>query len=119
MAATALTKTNAPGSYPTAGVTVTMNAADASNGNYFQMTGQELLVVQNSHGATAYTWTLTSVANARGRTKDITAESLAAGVWKVVGPFTAKEGWMQQGGGCLVSGENAAILFGVIVLPLT
>lgn len=119
MAATALTKTTAPGSYPTAGTTVTMDAADASNGNYFIMTGQELVLVQNSHAVTAKTYTLTSVANVRGRTKDITAESLAAGVWKVLGPFTAKEGWQQIGGGCLISGEDNNIKFGVLVLPLT
>lgn len=118
MAATALTKTNAPGSYPTAGTAVTMNSADASNGNYFTMTGQELVLVMNSDAVTGYTWTLTSVANSRGRTKDITAEALAAGVWKVVGPFTAKDGWMQQGGGCLISGNNAAVKIAVIVLPL-
>jgi hypothetical protein len=117
MAATALTKTNAPGSYPTAGTAVTMGAADASNGNYFIMTGQELVLVQNSHASAAKTWTLTSVANSRSRTRDITAESMAAGVWKVVGPFTSKEGWMQQGGGCFLSGEDTSVKFGVLVLP--
>jgi hypothetical protein len=95
-----------------------MNAADATNGNYFVMTGQELVLVQNSHAVTSYTWTLTSVANTRGRTKDITTESVAAGVWKIVGPFTSKDGWMQPGGSCLISGSNAAIKFGVIVLPV-
>ena len=73
MAPTALTKTTAPGSYPTAGTTVTMNDADAANGNYFTMTGQELLLVQNAHASAAKTWTLTSVANSRGRSRDITA----------------------------------------------
>lgn len=117
MARAAITKSTAPGNYPTAGVEVTWTAANVSDKNDFVFTGAELLLVHNTHATLAKTWTLSSIANAKGRTKDITAESLTAGLMKVVGPFRQKEGWQQSGGKIHVEGESTDIKFAVITLP--
>lgn len=116
MATTAITKTSAPGPYGLAGVLVTQQAADVANGNHFQMSGDDLLIAENTDGANPYTVTITSVQDGQGRLGSITAESLAAGVVRYFGPFRKKAGWAQTTGVLNVSGENAAIKFSVIKL---
>ena len=118
MARTTITKTTASGSYPTAGVAVTWTDADATNKNTFTMGGNDLLLVRNAHAATAKTVTINSVADAMNRTKDITAESLAAGVVKCFGPFKHLAGWAQSTGALNLEGEDSDIKFAVIALPL-
>jgi len=117
MARTALTVTTAPGAYPTAGVALTWDSADASNGNDFVFTGRELILVRNAHASTAKTVTLTSAADPQGRSGDITAESLAAGVVRCFGPFRNKTGWNQSGGKFHLTAEDNNIKFAVIRLP--
>lgn len=116
MARTALTKTTAPGSNPTAGVTVIWADADAVNQNSFVMTGNDLLLVRNTHATDPKTFTVNTSADEMGRTKDITAESLNAGVMRVLGPFRDKTGWMQSGGVLHLQGETTDIEFAVIAL---
>ena len=113
---TILTKTTAPGSYAAAGVAVTMTAADTANKNRFLSTGKELLIAQNTDAVNPYTVTIYSTADPYGRSKDITAESLVAGAIHVFGPFP-QTGWQQTTGYIHVDGSNAAIKFGVVVLP--
>ena len=117
MARTALTKTTAPGAYPTAGTTLTWNDADAANGNTFPMTGRDLVLVRNGHATTAKTYTVTSAADAQGRSKNITAESVAAGVVRVLGPFRNKNGWAQASNAFYIDGEDNNVKIAVIVLP--
>lgn len=101
------------GLYPTALTALTFTAADAVNFEQTAFTGRELIVVRNSHGSTAYDFTLTSVASATtGRTGDIVVE-LAAGAIHVVGPLGI-DGWRQTNGMLYFAGENAAILFAVV-----
>lgn len=116
MPRTTLTKIQAPGSYPTAGVVVTFTAYDATNKNDFNMTGDDLLLIRNDHASTAKTFTLNSVADEMGRTRNIAAQSLAAGVTYVVGPFTNKVGWAQTGNKLHFEGEDNNIKFAVIKL---
>lgn len=118
MARTRLTKTTAPGSYPNAGVAVTMTAADVANKNDFIMGGNDLLIALNTHAADPATVTISSVQDAQGRTKDITADSIAAGAMHVYGPFREREGWEQSGGVLHLEASAADIKFGVIALPL-
>jgi len=118
MARTSITKTTALGSYGTDGVSVTWTNADSSNGNSFAMTGNDLLLVRNAHASTAKTVTINSVADQMGRTGDITAESVAAGVVKAYGPFKDKPGWEQSGGVLHLTAEDNNIKFAVIALPL-
>lgn len=118
MARTSLTATSAPGSNPTTGTTITWNDADATNDNQFTMSGNDLLLVRNAHGSTAKTVTINSSPDSQGRSKDITAESLAAGVVRVFGPFKNLLGWQQSGGVLHLEGEDNNIKFAVIRLPL-
>ncbi len=116
MAPTALTKTTAPGSFAAAGVAVTLAAADVGNGNKFVATGNDLVVVQNTDAVNPYTYTITSVADPYGRTKDITTESIAPSAIRIFGPMK-QTGWMQTDGTILILASNAAVKIGVISLP--
>lgn len=118
MARTRLTKTAAPGSFPTAGVAVTMTAADIVNKNDFVLGGNDLLIALNTHASDPATVTINSFADSHGRTKDITADSIAAGAMHVYGPFREREGWEQAGGVLHLEASAADIKFGVIALPL-
>jgi len=101
------------GAYPTALTALTFTAADTDDFEQTAHTGKELIVVQNSDGAVAYDFTLTSAASAvTGRSGTIVVE-LAAGAIHVAGPF-GLDGWRQSDGMLYFAGENAAILFAVV-----
>lgn len=95
---------------------VAFTACDTTNLNSFTCTGRELLFVQNSHGSTQYTFTVTSVKDDMGRTGDITTYAMDAGEFACVGPFTLK-GWRQNDGKVYLQGSNAAIKFLVVRIP--
>lgn len=91
----------------------TWTAADTSNGNSVTLTGNELLLVNNT-GGSAYTVTVSSVADDLGRTGDISAYSVGAGLYSVLGPFPLR-GWRQSATGKLnFSASNAAVKFAVV-----
>ena len=115
MARTALTKTIAPGSFPTAGVVATFAAADVVNKNSFVMTSKEILLVKNAHATNPQTVTINSVADEMGRSGDITTFSIAAGDTAVFGPFKDKTGWAQSGGVMYLEGSTTDITFCVLV----
>ena len=115
MARATLTKSIALGSNTYAGVVLTMTAADASEGNQFVAAGKDLLVIHNTSESN-YTFTVTSSADERGRTKDITTEAINAGVHKIVGPLELT-GWVQPDGKIYVAASNAAVKFGIVALP--
>lgn len=114
MPRTTLTTSAALGSYNHAGVALTMTAADVANGNQFVASGKDLLVIHNS-GASSRTFTVTSVADAYGRTKDITTEAILAGVYKIVGPLELM-GWQQTDGKIYLTADNAEVKFGIVRL---
>lgn len=115
MARTNLTKTTAPGSYAAAGVALTMAAADVANMNQFTANGNDLVIAHNT-GASPYTVTITSAPDPYGRTKDIAAESIAAGAIRIYGPFKLP-GWIQSDGKFYLQASNAAVQFGIVALP--
>ena len=108
------TKTTAPGSNPAAGVTVAFAAATPADDESFLLEGNDLLIARNTHATDPFTVTINSVANAAGRVRDITAESIAAGAYKMYGPFTSRDGWAQAGGVLHFEASDAAIEFAVI-----
>lgn len=110
-----LTKTTSPGPYPAAGVAVTMTAADTTNKEQIALTGRELIVIQNT-GAGSRSYTITSIADSRGRTGTIAAQSIAAGAIHVIGPF-ALDGWLQADGMLYIEASHAEVKWGVITLP--
>lgn len=103
---------------PTAGtMTLTLLAADTTNKEKFQVTGKEILVAYNSNaGSTARTVTITSVADEKGRTGDITTYSIAARKLFAFGPAQLA-GWQQSDGYVYVEASDAEVLWGVLRLP--
>lgn len=110
-----LTRSNSPGPNPTAGVAVTMTAADTVNKEQIALTGREIVIIHNT-GESSRTYTITSVADPYGRLGDITAQTIAAGAIHTVGPFGLL-GWQQTGGFLYLEASNAEVKFGVIALP--
>ena len=119
MARTLLTPIAIKGPYPgTAGALAldfAFTAADVANGNAFKLTGKEILLV--SCPAVGYTITLTSVADNRKRTADITAYAVGIGLYSAFNFLGGLEGWLQTDGNVYIAGSNAGILFAVLQLP--
>lgn len=118
MARQTLTKTTIVGPYPASvpadSLDLNLQAADPVNFNQFSPGGDDLLIVQNSHAANPYTFTLTSAPDAFNRSGDITTYSLAAGE---IAAFRVKTmGWVQTDGKVYLAGSNAAIKFAVVAL---
>ena len=122
MARTTLTKTTPLGS-SSAGYAVA-NAADltmtacsgssGSNGNQFVCGGKDLVIAHNT-GGSAYTITISSVADPYGRTGDVATYSLGAGEYGVFGPFDTT-GWRQTDGYIYLEATNVAVKFGIVAL---
>ncbi len=111
-----LTKTNAPGSYASSGVKVTLVSADPTNKEQFVSTGKELVLARNT-GGSPYTVTINSAPDPYGRTADIASYSVPAGEIHVFGPFPVT-GWKQAASSYItLEASNAAIQWAVIVLP--
>ena len=113
--ATDLTKSVAPGSYASALILLTMSAADVG-GNEFVSSGNDLIIVHNTHGSIDYYVTLTSKPDPMGRLGHITQYDIPWGEIRVFGP-TKNLGWRQTNGTILITAENAAIKIGIIKLP--
>lgn len=92
---------------------VTWAAADVANGNQFRLTGEQILLVRNDDVG-AQTVTVTSAA-LNGRTKDVTALSLAAAATVAFSKFNSP-GWQQSDGMLYFSGAHANIKFAIIDL---
>ena len=92
-------------------------AAGATDGDTFQCTGREILIVFNS-GAAPYTITITSVDDEKGRSEDIATYSLAAGDYAVFGVgLTNAKGWKNASGLIALDVENVAVKWAVLRLP--
>jgi hypothetical protein len=116
MARTTIAPQALSGKWPTALSALTFTACDASNGNQCKLTGSELLVAFNSHASTAYTLAVSAVPDpVTNRDGDISATSIAAGAFKMIGPL-APEGWRQSDGYLYFDAENAAVKVAVIKL---
>jgi len=112
-----LTVTAAPGGYDADGAPVTWNTWDSAtdtDGVEFVSTGNELVLVRNTHGTTAYAPTIVSVADDYGRTGDATV-SIAAGAMRLFGPLKTK-GWAQADGRIRMTLANVALQVAVIRL---
>ena len=120
MARTALPIVTPPGSYPALplaalAAALTFTAADATNFNNFPSTGREALVIQNT-GAGAGTITVHSVSDSLKRTGDITAYSVPAAGFAILGPFS-QAGWLQSDGTIWVDASATTMLLAVVRLP--
>ena len=97
--------------------TWTDSTASFADGFSFENTGREILLVRNDTGG-ALTVTISSVVDKYNRTGDITAYSIAAGLYAWFGPFKPS-GWNQSGTNLLygaVSGDD--MFLAVCRLPI-
>lgn len=111
-----ITITDAPGSYPTAGVVITQNTA-SSGGDDFEATGRELLLYENVSADTAHNLTISGVPDESGRDATIT-QSVPFGGMVFIGPFTKIAGWATPAGKIeVLSATPADGRFSVIRMP--
>lgn len=94
---------------------MTFTAADVANGNSFAASGDELILVQNTDTG-AHHYSVSSVADVLGRTKDLTSVSIAAGAIHAL-PKLPNDGWRQSDGNIYVNGDDATVKFAVLSLP--
>jgi len=110
MARTIHTAAVGTGKYPTAPVALTWVAADATEKERTVHTGTEIIFMKNS-GSTTRSCTITSVADSRNRTGDITF-TLATGAEKAIGPLGI-EGFRQTDGYLYFEAAHAEVLIAV------
>jgi hypothetical protein len=89
------------------------SASDASLGNSFKLTGHEVLLAENTDSG-AQTITITSSADAKGRSQDITAYSIAAGKTAAYSFLSGQEGWIEGDGTCHVMTSSALVKLTVL-----
>lgn len=94
MARSDITVQDSPGTLDYDGDVITWTANDGTNGNSATFTGAEMILARNDN-AGAQVCTVTSVADAFGRTRDASF-SVPAGAYRMFGPFK-KEGWNNGG----------------------
>jgi hypothetical protein len=95
---------------------ITFTVCDNVNGNAFTSTGKEILLVQNSDGAGAHTFTVTSVPDAIGRSdSSLTGYSVPLNGFTAINVNTLA-GWKQNTGQIFLACNSALIKFAVIQL---
>ena len=118
--ATELTVTEIKGSYPgtvSAGdLKVTFEAADDTDGNYFNSTGREIVWAKNT-GSSSQTITITSTNDPYLRTEDISSYSIPAGEEHAIGPLQ-RTGWASGSGVVDLSAGSADIEFAIVRIPV-
>lgn len=115
MARTIVTPTPVPVPYSHLGADITFVTGDVVNNHAIKMSNKEILLIQNTAGAPG-TVTISSVPDAFGRTKDIAARSVPAGVITVFEPFQ-QQGWMQSDGYLYVLVSAVTMKLAVLTLP--
>lgn len=85
-------------------------AADATNKEEVVLTGNEILLVWNTHATNPYTFTINTTADDHGRTQDVGPYSLAAGEFACFG-FIPVKGFAQTNGKLYFEAENAAVKY--------
>lgn len=115
MARTELTKTIRPGGYSGTGTKLVSSAGDATNGNKFKTTGNELVIAENSDGASGHTVTIVSVDDQYNRKEDISSYTVPAGETHIFGPFPI-HGWQQSDGMIYLDCGTTDINFKIVQL---
>lgn len=95
---------------------VTFAAGTITDGDTFVCTGREILLVKNGTGTN--TITITSVANNKARTGDITTYSLGAGEFAAFGVgLTNNAGWKATAGTIRITVSSTEVSVMVLKLP--
>lgn len=92
--------------------------AASAGADTFVCNGRDIILVQNT-GAGARTVTITSLADEKNRTGDITTYSLAAGEFAVFGcGLTNSPGWKNTSTGAItITGSHAEVKVAILRLP--
>jgi hypothetical protein len=119
MARQTLTKITPKGPYPALPVAadsldLTWTPAIVADKEQFIPSGNDLVLVRNTHATNAYTVTFTSTADVQGRTGDVTTYSIGAG--EQIAFRFRKPGWKQSDGRIYMEASNTAIQYAVIQL---
>ena len=102
--------------YTGASLTWTATNSTTADGESVSSTGKDLILARNTNSSTtAYTVTITSVADSLGRTRDMSL-SVAADAYAMFGPFR-QTGWKQTDGNIYFASTNNDIEFAVLRLP--
>jgi hypothetical protein len=97
------------------GANITFNAT-VLTGDSFYCTGREILMFNG--GAAGGTVTITSVANEKGRTEDITSYTIGANLVAMFGVgLTNKKGWMDSGRYISFVASAITVTCAVVKLP--
>lgn len=117
MARTALTPVALPSNWSTTPVSLNLVASDATNNNSVSLTGDQVLLVQNTD-TVAHAFTVHSSGSglADGRTGDIAAFSVPAGGIYVTQRFPIA-GWIQSDGTLWIDTTSPLLKFAVLTLP--
>lgn len=101
------------------GIDMTFAAGTTGAGDTIAATGREIIIAWNSHAVTAYSFTVTSIADEQNRTSDITTYNLDAGEYAILGiGLTNSPGWKNASTGLIaVTVSNAAVKWAVVRLP--
>lgn len=100
------------------GADFTFTAGATGGGDTIACTGRQIIIAYNSDGVSAYTVTISSVDDEKGRSEDITTYSLSAGEYAVFGVgLTNSPGWKQTNGNINVVVSNVAVKWAVLTLP--
>lgn len=100
---------------PNVSKAITFVAADATNKQSVLLTGKEMLIAYNS-GVSTRTVTVTTTVDDKGRTGDLGPENIAAGAYRVYGPFQTP-GYIQSDGYLYFEASHADVGFAVVRLP--
>lgn len=114
-----LTRQTPKGPYPTLPVSansldLTWTAANTTDKEQFAPSGDDLVLVRNTHATDPHTVTFTSVADEKNRTGDVSTYSLQAG--EVIAFRFRKPGWKQSDGNIYMEASNTAIQYAVLQL---
>jgi hypothetical protein len=95
-------------------LTVTFTPSDTVNGNSFPATGNEVLLIWNTDGAAAHTFTVTSVADSLGRSDtSLTNYSVPLNTIAAI-QMSTLGGWIQTNGNVNLTSSNALLKFAVL-----
>lgn len=100
------------------GADVTFTAGDTGT-DTIACNGRDVVLAWNTHAVTAYTVTIISEDDDKGRSEDITAYSLSAGEIAAFGVgLTNQAGWKDATTGLItVDVENASVKWAILRLP--
>lgn len=102
-----------PGTVNAGDLALVFAGGDASNGNSFKLTGHEVLLAYNSDASTHHI-TLTSTADSRGRSADISTYAMLTLTHMAFSFLSGQEGWIETDGTAHITVDDATVKLAVL-----